>query len=195
MKKLTLLFPIAILLFLSSCSGETADTTIEDAIEIVENVEETYTSSNEIFVSEDNSFQIQFPVSPERSVEVVPTEIGDIELVTYMYEQSLTKVYMVAYSEYPSLLVQMSNDEDLLIGGKEGALGSLGIYTLDEEKDLEMDGNKGMYFKGKNTDNFHVEYEMYMNGNRLYQIAIMEDGSYPSEPEDKAFFETFEFLD
>lgn len=151
--------------------------------------------SSEIYSPEDGGFKINFfGISPIVSSETVPTDVGNIEMTTYMYEKSVTEVYMVAYSDYPSQSFEFSTPEDLLLGGKEGAISSLGVTQLDLEEDMDLDGNSGLHFKGV-AGTFYVEYEMYIVKNRLYQIAILRDGSYPSQTSVDSFLGTFELVD
>ncbi len=150
---------------------------------------------NNPYTSESGNFKINFPGTPEVANEKVPTEVGDIQMYTFMYEKSITEAYMVAYSDYPSALVEASNPKDLLQGGKDGALSSLAIDDLDEEKDISINGYPGLYFKGKSTSNtYHVVYEVYMVENRLYQVAILRDGTYPDNDNVKDFIKTFRLL-
>jgi hypothetical protein len=163
------------------------DIDVEEALdEAVENV------STEAFVDEDGFFSIKFPGEPTVESQNVPTEVGDIEMVTFMYEKSATEVYMVAYSDYPSALIEMSDPAELLQGAKDGALGTYGA-TISEESEVEMDGNPGMMFKA-NSDSYYVTYEIYLVDNRLYQIVILKDGSYPSEDDYNTFIKSFTLL-
>ncbi len=190
---------MAISVMMVSCgekeaTKEDSDTTEKEAVEnheegvveepIVEEIE------NAIFQSEDGKFEINFFGKPSESNETVATEVGDIEMMTFMYEKSATEVYMVAYSDYPSAMVELSSAQDLLEGGKNGAVSSLGIYDFEYEEEAEKNGNPGLRFKGNNS-NYYVEYEMYLVGNRLYQVAILRDGSYATPERADAFFSSF----
>jgi hypothetical protein len=178
-----LFLPLIALLFVVACntSGEESKET------------KTTASESEVFVAEDGSFSVFFPDTPEKEEESVDTEVGVITLVTYIFEESMDKAYMVAYSDYPDLLIMMANTKDLLQGGKQGALASLGIDNLLEENDIEKGGVEGLYFRGNDGSDYHVEYEIYLKGNRLYQIAIIETGGRANSDKDQLFFESFKF--
>lgn len=149
----------------------------------------------EKYKSEKGNFSIDFPGTPTVSEDIVPTDVGNITMYSYMYEKSVTEAYMVALSDYPSEMVAMSDEGDLLDGGKNGALESLGISKLDEEKDIELKGgHPGKYFKGTNGT-YYVVYKMYLVKNRLYQVAVLKDGSYPMGKEFDAFMSSFKLLD
>lgn len=142
------------------------------------------------FTSKDGHFSIQFPGEPQHASNSVPTDVGDIMMETYMYEKSATEVFMVAYNDYPSIYVDESNADELLEGGKSGALESLGIMTTEVEEKIEVDGHPGIFFTGNNGQ-YYVVYEVYLVNNRLYQIAILRDGSYPSDEDVANFTKTF----
>ena len=41
----------------------------------------------------------------------------------------------------------------------------------------------------------HIEYQMYLVQNRLYQIGIIRDGSYATQDRVDTFLGSFEFTD
>lgn len=188
---------------LMACGGS-IDTEEVDALnndllsavdELAEEVEETVeeASNEDLFHSEDGRFKIKFLGKPQESSDIVPTEVGNIEMVSYLYEKSVTEAYMVAYSDYPSQLIENSSVEDMLIGARDGSSGNLGITSFDLDEKIEMDGNPGLYFKG-NANRIYAEYKLYLVGNRLYQIAILRDGSYSKPERSDEFFNSFELI-
>ncbi len=194
---------IAGLFLLASCGGPDMSE-LQDALdELDENLEnlDMDDAVNEVveeaetdaYMSKDGKFSINFPGTPTVESQKVATEVGDIEMVTFMYEKSATEIYMVAYSDYPSAMVEMSDPKTLLTGAKEGALSSYGA-KVTEENDVELDGNPGMTFKA-NSDSYYVTYEIYMVGNRLYQIVILRDGSYPTDEAYNSFIKTFKLTE
>jgi hypothetical protein len=180
-----LIFPILFVLLLASCKtdNKASENTKDNNTNIV--------FQNGIYTSEEGKFSIKFPEEPEFSEENIDTELGAIRMATYVYEANENKAFMVAYSDYPSMLMSLANKEDLLEGAKEGALASLGITNVTTEKIVEKNGNEGLYFNGDDGDNYHIEYEMYMVENRLYQIAIIESNGKNTAKEDKEFFTSF----
>lgn len=145
----------------------------------------------ENYVSEDGKFSVAFPGTPEVTNESVPTAAGNIELYNFLYEQSATMAYMVSYSDFPSDLVAQSNVTDLLAGSKEGQLGTLSGAVTDEEKEVKVGENPGIWFKAHDAS-LYVVAKNFMVGNRLYQVVMMRDGSYPSDEDQAAFFDSFE---
>ncbi|OGJ42881.1 hypothetical protein A3B60_01770 [Candidatus Peregrinibacteria bacterium RIFCSPLOWO2_01_FULL_39_12] len=187
MKKFLALLIVSLSLFLFGCGGEDAVKEESSVVDVKYKGEE--------FVSEDGNFKINFPKEPEVSTSTVPTEVGDIAMYTFMYEESVTKVYLVSYAEYPTELMKSADSKELLKGSKDGQVANLGEGAkVDEEKEITIGKYPGTYFKA-NGGGFYVAAKNYLVGNRLYQLVIMRDGSYPSDEDVKGFLDTFELLE
>lgn len=144
----------------------------------------------DLFTSKDGKFKINFSGTPTQSSDIIPTEVGNIEMTSFMYEKSATEAYMVAYNDYPSEMVKNSSVDDLLDGAKNGSSSSLGITKFDIDNKMEIEGNPGRHFKGTNGS-YYAEYKLFLKGNRLYQIALIRDGSYATPERAEAFFGSF----
>ena len=201
MKKINF-FVIAVLfissLFVVSCD-EPSDAEVEaqadeimDALnDAMDNMEDNTASDK--FHSADGKFKVNFSGTPDVSNESIPTEVGNIDMYMFMYEKSVTEAEMIAYSDYPSEMVAMSNTDDMLQGAKEGAVSNLGAI-ITEEKEIMYNKHKGLEFKANSTQ-FYVNYKIFLVNNRLYQIAIMRDGSYASKANVDKFFNSFELIE
>lgn len=177
---------------LEKAGDELEAKTNEIAEEALETMEEV---SSEIYESEDGRFKINFlGATPTITNEAIPTEVGNIEITMFMYEKSATEVYIISYNDYPSDIIELSSIDDLLAGGKDGVVSSMGITQFDLEEEVSLDGNPGLHFKGV-ANTFHIEYEMYLVKNRLYQIGILRDGSYAAQDRVDTFLGTFELTD
>ena len=145
-----------------------------------------------LFVSEEGEFTIDFfGITPTFSSTKVETDIGPVVLNMYMYEKGEDQAFMVAYCDYPPEMIDESQGaEELLIGAKNGALGNLNIEGAETEKEIEINGHMGLSFSANNGE-FFVTYEIYMVGNRLYQIAILRLGEYASKKDKKTFIKSF----
>lgn len=194
MKQIFLAATVVGVSLLTSCGGGTSDeerqAQIDEISESLDNIIEE--EEDDLFVSEDGNFSIDFiGANPTPQVSTVPTDVGDIEMVMFMYEKSVTEALMVVYSDYPSALINESNGADgLLEGAKGGALGNLGIVEADTEEKVKLDGHPGLRFTGNNGQ-YYVSYEIYLVNNRLYQIGILRDGSYAQKEEVDRFLGSF----
>ena len=171
---------------------ETNNKGLEGSIE--ETVVEA-TIPSEIYESEDGRFKVNFlGATPEVSQEVIPTELGNIEITMFLYEKSMKEAYIIGYNDYPSAIVEAGSAEDMLAGGKDGVINSIGVTQFDLEEEVSLDGHSGLHFKGI-AGTLHIEYQMYLVDNRLYQIGVVRDGSYVTPDRADTFFGTFELTD
>jgi hypothetical protein len=160
-----------------------------------EAVAEEATIISEMYESEDGRFKVNFlGGTPEITTQSVPTELGDIEITMFLYEKSITEAYIIGYNDYPSAIVEAGSTADMLAGGKEGVINSMGVTQLDLEEEVSIDGHSGLHFKGV-AKTMHIEYQMYLVENRLYQIGVIRDGSYVTQDKVDTFFGTFELTD
>jgi len=161
----------------------------------LEAVADEATIPSEIYESEDGRFKVNFlGAAPELSQEVIPTELGDIEITMFLYEKSMKEAYIIGYNDYPSAIVEAGSAEDMLAGGKDGVINSIGVTQFDLEEEVSLDGHSGLHFKGV-AGTLHIEYQMYLVENRLYQIGVVRDGSYVTQDRADTFFGTFELTD
>ena len=156
---------------------------------------EEATIISEMYESEDGRFKVNFlGGTPEITTQSVPTELGDIEITMFLYEKSITEAYIIGYNDYPSAIVEAGSTADMLAGGKEGVINSMGVTQLDLEEEVSIDGHSRLHFKGV-AKTMHIEYQMYLVENRLYQIGVIRDGSYVTQDKVDTFFGTFELTD
>ena len=143
------------------------------------------------FYSEKGKFKIYFYEEPEISNESVNTELGNIEMHTFMHQDG-EGVYMVAFSDYPKALMALSNPEDLLDGAIKGFTGKMGM-KITKQKNNKLDNNTGLYFEAKGGG-YYAAVQDYIVKNRLYQIAILRSDREPTEKEINDFINSFEFV-
>lgn len=178
---------------------EEADALNHDLLSAVDELAEEETTeveeveADDLYHSEDGRFKIKFAGEPKVASDVIPTDVGNIEMMSFLYEKSVTEAYMVAYSDYPSAMVEQSSVDDMLKGAKDGSSSNLGITSFDLDENVELDGNKGMYFKGS-ANSIFAEYKIYLVGSRLYQVAILRDGSYSMPERSDEFFNSFQLV-
>lgn len=146
---------------------------------------------NDLFVSKDGQFKINFPESPEITSDIVPTDAGDIELYSFLYEKSATEAYMVAYGDYPSALVDEDDPYSMLISARGGALEDMEAL-IEDEKEFEINKFPALRtYAISQTDNYYIVYEAALANNRLYQIMMVRDGTYSSEENVESFMDSF----
>ncbi len=183
MKK-TLLFSMLALGFMvvmPGCGTKTKKTDSENVV-----------SDQSKYTSEEGNFKIAFPSEPTVTTEAVPTEIGDIQMKLFIYENGSDEAYMVAYSDYPQVAIDAGDRKEMLRGSKEGVAGNIAA-TIEEEKDIEINGYPGVFFKAKGPE-FATVYKLFLVKNRLYQVGILKASAYPSDADTKGFLDSFELI-
>ncbi|MFH2142712.1 MAG: hypothetical protein ABIJ97_09835, partial [Bacteroidota bacterium] len=143
--------------------------------------------------SKKGKFKINFGGEPTESKDAVDTDLGKIDITTYLYEASQSKVFMVAYSDYPSSSIEATDKKELLKGSKDGFVGNLQL-NIDFEEFFTLDGNQGIYFKASNSE-YHAAVKQILVDNRLYQIGILSSEGEISYNDVENFLNTFELID
>jgi hypothetical protein len=144
------------------------------------------------FKSKAGNFSILFPGTPSESIQKVPTDVGEIEMVMYTVELSAGEVYMLAYSDYPEATVAGGNSQDILNGAKEGSMNSM-QSIIETESNVTIQGYPAIVFKAHSED-MYMDYEIILVKNRLYQIVAIKSGAYIDEPRAGAFINSFKLL-
>ncbi|GAB4301689.1 MAG: hypothetical protein Kow0068_24600 [Marinilabiliales bacterium] len=199
---------VASLFFLVSCGGpKTSD--LDELSESLENLNDqldeslnektddlSETTSSDLYVSKDGGFKIDFfGTKPQVQSQMVDLGygLGSVEMFMYMYEKSITEFYMLAYADYPTAYFDYIDPKESLKDVAGGFFGSYGTPTIDEEKEIDVDGNPGRHYKA-HVDNNYFVYRTFYVDNRLYQLAMLRDGSYPSDENIERFMESFELI-
>lgn len=186
----------ASLLLFSACGNSNSDrSSSSDSTESIKEPEKDVNADfkpGDYFICEDGNFKIKFPGEPDKSKEIVPTEVGKVELFSYTYEISATEIVMISYADYPSSAIEGQDAYELLNNTKDGAMGDL-TTVMDLSKEIEVEGYPAVYAKGNGQ--YFVIYQCMLIKNRLFQLMIARDGSYPSEEVEKEFIGSFKLLE
>lgn len=135
------------------------------------------------------NFRITYPGSPEYQNSDIDITDGSIKLHMFIYNGS-SDVYMVACADYPADYLNTQESRNVFIdNASEGFFGELNI-TPGNRKDVKTGKYKGAEFKGQGVD-YGVIYRVYIAGNSVFQVAIMNSGAYPEEKAAKSFFKSF----
>jgi hypothetical protein len=146
---------------------------------------------DDLYVCESGGFKIKFPEAPEVSWDIVETEVGDIDLYSYLYELSDAEAYMVAFGDYPEELIDKENPYEMLVSSREGALEDMDAL-IEDEKQFVVNGFPAVrtYAIGQ-ADNMYIVYQSAIANNRLFQIMMARDAEYPSKENISSFLDSF----
>jgi len=145
------------------------------------------------FSSEAGGFSISTPAIFEENQQSLNTPAGPIDVYTFTVEENNAD-YIVAYSDYPSEMVEATDPEAMLDGNRDGALRNLQGEVLSEET-VSIDGNPG---RSLTIDAFNAEgepsiidFRIFLVDNRLYQIIVVSPKDQETPSNADQFLESF----
>ncbi|GAB4301677.1 MAG: hypothetical protein Kow0068_24580 [Marinilabiliales bacterium] len=143
-------------------------------------------------ISKDGKFKINFPGKPELSSQMVDLgeTYGEIEMFMYMYSASASEVYMVAYADYPDAVFEDISKELILTSTTDGFYGSYGEAKYKKNKKITLDGHPGLTTQASIGGSYFF-YDVYIVNNRLFQVAIVNEGKYTNKKDAQAFMGSF----
>jgi len=133
-------------------------------------------------------FSITFPYEPSYESNPIQTDVGEVMMHTYMYENDGV-VYMCSYTDYPASLNTEGQSATMLKNAQTGFTNQLQIKVSYENKTL-IGNYEGLYFKADNKEVYAV-LKSYLIGKRLYQIGIMTYYEYPTQTVIDSFLNSF----
>lgn len=150
----------------------------------------------------DRNYRIDFPSSPTASSQEVPTDVGPINMDMYMLDlsadaSSKNLIYMTAYSEYPEMGGDYSDEslqQSMLDGSVDGAVSNVNGTLISVEK-IKFNGFNGRMAKVSLYDNAYIIYlKNVLVENKLYFIQVITTKEHDNNAEIKRFFDSFELL-
>ncbi len=133
------------------------------------------------YTSDEGKFTVSMPGKPSKDIKNIPTAVGAISMYLFMVEKT-NIAYMVAYSDYPAVVVENSDPEKILDGAVNGAMQNMEgklisqeqiTYGEDPGREISFNAKKGIA-KGKAV--------IVLSGNRLYQVmAVGSNARYPNK--------------
>lgn len=136
-----------------------------------------------------DGFTVSFPSDPEVSASNVPVGSTSYQLRTYLVDLGQSG-FMIGVCQFGSL-VEGKDPNDLLQGGKKGALEESKTHLVSEKK-ISLGGVPGLEFDAEN-DTMHARARIFLAGSVLYEVIE----AYPiGKPLDRAeeFLDSFRIL-
>ena len=195
MKHFILLLPLVFLFACSDSQGTEGEGFMSEeealgAHKGWEDINAGVISADGTFYSEDGQFMIELPGIPEHTANIVETELGKIQTHTYIYSPSITEGYMVYYSDYPTDYVRKVDKRKMLLSAMEGAMKPIGVIGTEEMNEFYLNDNPAIEFLA-HGEHMYMAGRVYLIDNRLYQVSIIRDGSYPSTETINKFYDSF----
>lgn len=149
------------------------------------------------FKSEEFNFTADFPTAPEKTVQKVPTAVGDIDMNMFMSNAGGTNnlFYSVISSNYPKEQFENATDDynnSVLDGAVNGAVSNVRGELVFDNK-VTFNGYPGRSFKIKITDNF-IYIKAYLIKNTMMICQVICSKSNDENKEIKRFFDSFDLI-
>ncbi len=148
----------------------------------------------EAFASETGQFSIAAPAPFEETQQSVETPVGPVDIYTFTAETDDT-AYVVAYSDYPSEIIEQTDPQVLLDSSRDGAVANLG-GTLVSEEVIDLEGNPGRSLIINATANQNqaatINSRIYLVDNRLYQVLVVVPEGESTPEESESFLDSFD---
>ncbi len=76
----------------------------------------------------------------------------------------------------------------------EGVLKTVQNYSIHDDRPYSMNNWPAKRLKIA-SDSWHISAELFMVSNRLYQVTILRDGSFPAPSVEREFLESFHIME
>jgi hypothetical protein len=112
----------------------------------------------------------------------------------YVFNESATQSFMVSISEYPTKHVKKEGAGTMLEYAFQGAVKTLENPDILDDRVFTLNDMPAKRLK-VSSDSWHVSAELFMVANRLYQVTILRDGSFPEPSVEREFIESFHIME
>jgi hypothetical protein len=143
------------------------------------------------FTSAEGRLSVEFPGSPSTQTISAPTAIGAITAHCFTMEFS-DGSFAVAYSDFPSELVQRADVNKMLDGARDGAVANVKGRLVEQSK-TSLRNAPGREFLIQINDSAYCRTRIYLAGNRLYQIQVLGNKDQVRSGAADKFLGSFDF--
>jgi hypothetical protein len=136
-----------------------------------------------VFISHEGRFSAYFPGSPSVTTEALNSPGGKL-LITNHFLQ-IRCLFAVSYADYPTKFENEKSTKEFLNNHVKGVVDLANAELLDNTE-ITLEGNAGRSIKTRMPTGAISRLQMYMVGQRLYQVSITS--LPPSTTSDEADF-------
>ncbi len=147
------------------------------------------------FRSAEGSFSVMMPGTPEEQAQTIDTLAGAVDAYLFVLADE-DAAYLVSYSDYPNIVVQQSNSDDILDGVRDGEAANVRGLLLSEQI-ISLDDYPGRELKIDTLDGkVTIRSRIYLVNNRLYQVVVVIPKDHPTSDKNiDKFLESFTLTD
>jgi hypothetical protein len=147
------------------------------------------------FRSAEGSFSVLMPGIPEEQAQTIDTLAGAVDAHLFVLAAE-DAAYLVSYSDYPKIVVQQSNADDILDGVRDGEAANVRGALLSEQI-ISLDDYPGRELKIDTLDGkVTLRSRIFLVNNRLYQVVAVIPKDHPTSDKNiDKFLESFTLTD
>ncbi len=156
----------------------------------------------EVFNSVEGNFSILAPANLEENIQVIPSDLGQIEYVTYschFKDPSFSNfAYVISYATYPDGMIPADSVhilDDFLNNSMEASAESLKgqIVYVESASQQSVNGLIGRieYDEGQAV----MKTKVFFKDNRYYSLQVFSAAAKSLNNDIDKFLESFKFLD
>ncbi len=154
------------------------------------NVSDQQGNSNE-YVNQELGFAIWFPEQPQVSVDTVNDAGYKVPFHSFVY-QGDDFIYMIAVGDYPSEALAEQDADTVLLNVMLGFANSQNM-TVEKKEQHKVQGRPALIYRGYSGDTYLI-IDNVIDGNKVYQIIMAQQGEYPDQVAENDFIGSFRFL-
>jgi hypothetical protein len=147
--------------------------------------------------SDSGKFSITAPGELKEELQSVDTDVGKIDIHMYTLEKS-GRAYVVGYSDYPQEMINQTDPQKLLDGGRDGAMKNVSGKLIKEKKiTLKENPGRELVLDGTSASGQEatIMARLFLVGNRLYQVMVVTPKGADSSSETSDFLGSFKLLE
>jgi len=123
------------------------------------------------FSSADGNFAVLMPGTPSYEKKNSTTALGPIDMHMFTLNIKRDAAYLIMYSDYPEIVTR-AKPEDLLDGGRDGALSNT-KGKLVGEQNMSLDGFPGREIVVEVPGKGLLKLRVFLVGRRLFQVMAV----------------------
>ena len=146
------------------------------------------------FDASEGGFRVAMPGKPTKGRDVLTTAAGPLEGVNYVYTTPDQRgAYGIDYVDYPAEVVRRNDPERILEAARDGLVGKLRGRVRDERR-VSLEGQPGRAVELALADGRVVRAQLYLVGQRQYQLVVVTPDERTAAKEAQRFLESFRLL-
>jgi len=148
------------------------------------------------FKSEEGGFSILMPGAPTEETQTQATELGDIDIHMFTYEEK-DVAYIVGYNLLPAAILELSSADPMLDGACEGQVSSVnGTEVSRQTISLGAYPGRELEIRVDDADGIKTLHtRIYLVEDKLYQVLVVGGEDQSGAEDTIKFLDAFKLLE